>query len=90
METHDAVGCAEDARLHMAKMNREKIRKLVLREDKEQYLSAQEYGKLTPREKKELKEVLEEDGHDADEYERHMKKLWPREVKMKPLQWRKR
>lgn len=71
-------------------MNKEKLREKVLRGGKELYLSAQEYEKMSGKEKQLIKEVLKEEKFDTDEYERKMKKLWPRVFKPKPLTWRKR
>jgi hypothetical protein len=71
-------------------MSKEKIKDKILKDGKEIYLSAQEYALLTVQEKKDLRTVLADEGIDADEYESNMKKLWPREVTLKPLTWRKK
>lgn len=71
-------------------MNKERIKEKVIKEGKPLYLSAQEYAQLTSKEKILLNETLNDEKIDADDYERNMKKLWPREVTMKPLVWRKR
>jgi len=71
-------------------MNKEKLKGKVLKEGKEQYLSAQEYGLMTIAEKQSVREVLQEEKIDPDEYERGMKKLWPKEFKPEPLAWRRR
>lgn len=57
-----------------------KMKAKVLQGNREIPLSAQEYALLTKEEKQALREVFIEDGRDPDEYERHMKKLWPKEV----------
>ena len=68
-------------------MNREKLKEKVLKEGKEQYLSAQEYGKYTSEEKQAIREIMEEENIDPDEYDRRMKKLWPKIFIPKPLVW---
>lgn len=74
----------------MVKLNKDKIKEKVIKNGKEQYLSAQEYGKMTSNEKRFIRESLEEEGKDADDYEGKMKKLWPKVFQPKPLQWRVR
>jgi len=71
-------------------MNKEKIKDKILKDGREICLSAQDYACLTVQEKQDLHTVLADAGIDADEYESRMKKLWPREVMLKPLTWRKR
>jgi len=71
-------------------MNKEKIKDKILKDGREIYLSAQDYACLTVREKQDLHTVLADAGIDADEYESRMKSMWPREVMLKPLTWRKR
>ena len=71
-------------------MDKDKIKEKVLKERKEIYLSAQEYATFTDDEKKALKEALKEEGKDADEYEKKMKKLWPKTFMPKPLTWRRK
>ena len=71
-------------------MSKEKIKDKILKDGKEIYLSAQDYACLTVQEKQDLHTVLADEGIDADEYESRMKSMWPREVTLKPLTWRKR
>ena len=71
-------------------MNKDKIKEKVLKNGKEIYLSAQAYNVLTNKERQALKDALKDEGLDPDEYEVGMKKLWPREVHLKPLVWRRR
>ena len=54
-----------------------------------QRLSAQEYQGLTRPEKDDLRELLVESGRDPDDWERDMKKLWPKKFTPKELTWRK-
>lgn len=70
-------------------MNKDKIKEKILKDGKELYLSAQEYKTLTDDEKDLIKEALKAEGHDADDYERNMKALWPKSFTPKPLTWRK-
>lgn len=74
----------------MVKLNKDKIKEKIIKNGKECYLSAQEYGKLTSDDKKLLKEVLEDEKMDAGDYDEKMKKLWPRTFTPKPLVWRDR
>lgn len=67
-------------------MNKEK----VLKGNKEIYLSAQDYSKLSNDDKKQLREVLKEENKDPDEYEEKMKKMWPKEVYHTLKSWRRR
>lgn len=57
-----------------------KMKAKVLKAGKPVFLSAQEYGLLTSDEKTAIREALVEENQDADEYERNMKKLWPKKV----------
>jgi len=70
-------------------MNKEKIKEKVIENNKAVYLSAQDYDLLTNDEKKALREALKEEGKDADDYEREMKKLWPKKVVFN-TKWRNR
>jgi len=70
-------------------MNKEKIKEKVIKNNKAVYLSAQDYDLLTNDEKKALREALKEEGKDADDYEREMKKLWPKKVVFN-TKWRNR
>jgi len=54
------------------------------------YLSAQEYGLMKSNEKKLMREVLQGEKIDPDEYEVRMKKLWPKTFVPKPLVWRRK
>ena len=69
-------------------MNKDKLKEKVIKGDKEQYLSAQEYELMTIAEKQSVREVLGEEKIDPDEYERQMKALWPKPFTPKPLVWR--
>lgn len=72
-------------------MNKEeKVKEKVIHGGKNRYLSAQEYAHLTIEERVVMRDVLRENGVDPDEYERGMKKLWPKVFKPKPLIWRNR
>lgn len=71
-------------------MKKDKIKEKILKDGKEQYLSAQEFAKLSSDDKRLLKEVLTDEGIDADDYERRMEKLWPKTFQPKPLVWRNR
>lgn len=71
-------------------MNKETIEKKIIKDEREQPLSAQEYAKLTPDEKVLVKEILTEKKLDPDEYEANMRKLWPKPFTPKPLNWRKK
>lgn len=71
-------------------MNKEKLKEKILKDDKEIYLSAQDYAKLSNDDKKQLKDILKEEGKDVDLYEEQMKKLWPKVFIPKPLKWRKK
>ena len=62
----------------------------LIKGNKQIYLSAQDYASLTVQEKQDLHTVLADEEIDADEYESRMKSMWPREVTLKPLTWRKR
>ena len=70
-------------------MNKEKIKEKVIENNKAVYLSAQDYDLLTNDEKKALREALKEEGKDADDYEKEMKKLWPKKVVFN-TKWRNR
>jgi len=70
-------------------MNKEKIKEKVIENNKAVYLSAQDYDLLTNNEKKALREALKEEGKDADDYEKEMKKLWPKKVVFN-TKWRNR
>ena len=69
-------------------MNKDKLKEKVIKDGKEQHLSAQEYELMTANEKVLVKEILKDEKLDADEYEKKMKALWPKEFKPKPLTWR--
>ena len=69
-------------------MNKDKIREKVLKGGREVYLSAQDYDGLSAEEKASIREVLANKGLDTDDYERHMKKLWPKKVILPIPVWR--
>jgi len=71
-------------------MNKEKLKGKVLKEGKEQYLSAQEYELMTTAEKQSIKEILISEKIDPDEHEKRMKALWPKKFEPKPLAWRRK
>ena len=71
-------------------MSKEKVKEKILKDGKEQYLSAQEYDKMTSEDKAFIKEVLKDEKKDVELYEEKMKKLWPRTFQPKPLTWRVR
>lgn len=52
-------------------------------------LSAQDFKLLTKEEKETLKLVIQESGGDYDEYEKQTMALFPKEVVMPKIQWRK-
>ncbi len=70
-------------------MNKDKIKEKILKDGEHQYLSAQEYKTVTDGEKTLMKEVLKDEGKDADDYERNIKALWPKKFTPKPLTWRR-
>ena len=74
----------------LGEMDKQKIKDKVLKDNQEAYLSAQDYMKLSNDDRKELRAILTQEGKDADLYEERMRKLWPKEVKLPPLKWRKR
>jgi hypothetical protein len=74
----------------MVRMNKIALEKKIIKDDKEQHLSAQEYMKLTPDEKGIVREIIQGKKIDPDEYEANMKKLWPKPFTPKPLVWRKK
>ena len=71
-------------------MKKEKLKEKAIRNGKPVYFSAQGYAALSDEDKKNLKTALEEEGIDPDEYEEHMKRLWPKKVVLKPTTWRAR
>ena len=71
-------------------MNKEKLKEKVKKNGKIVHLSAQGYAALSDDDKKTLRTALEEEGVDPDEYEEHMKRLWPKVFVPKPLTWRTR
>ena len=68
-------------------MNKEKLKGRIIRAGKSRYLSAQEYAHLTISEKAAMRNVLKENDIDPDEYEKGMKKLWPKVWVPKPTVW---
>ncbi len=54
------------------------------------YLSAQEYHSLTQRERDNLETELISEERDPEEYEREMKKLWPKKWTPRETVWRPR
>ena len=71
-------------------MSKEKVKEKILKDGKEQYLSAQEYGKMSAEDKASIKEALKDEGKDPDDYDTTMRKLWPKTFTPKTLAWRKR
>jgi hypothetical protein len=71
-------------------MNKDKLKEKVIKDKKLIFLSAQDYARLTRKEKKAMRDALVDENFDPDEYEEDMKKLWPKEFKPKPLTWRDR
>ena len=90
MATLYALGRTKNDRLWVVSVNKEKIKDKIIKNGKEQYLSAQAYDKLTSDEKKLIKEVLTDEKKDTGDYERKMKAMWPKIFEPKPLVWRKR
>ena len=74
----------------MNEQAKNRIQNIAIQGNKPVHLSAQYYATMTDKEKEALREVLTERGFDADEYERTMKRLWPREVGKKTVIWRHR
>lgn len=68
-------------------MSKERMKEKIRKDGKDIYLSAQEYNLMTDKERALLRETLTEDGQDPDEYERQMKKLWPKKINLK-VKWR--
>ena len=71
-------------------MSKEKVKGKILKDGKEQYLSAQDYGLLSLGDKGFIKEILKGEGLDEGEYDKKMRKLWPKEFVPKKLSWRNR
>ena len=71
-------------------MDKDKIKEKVIKDGNEIYLSAQDYNVMTDDDKETLRDVLKEEGKDADEYETKMKSLFPKVFTPKDLQWRRR
>lgn len=71
-------------------MIKEMFEEELIKSNKQIYLSAQDYARLSNKEKQELREILVDKKLDPDEYEKEMKKHWPKEFHPKPLTWRKR
>ena len=71
-------------------MSKDKIKDKILKDGKEQYLSAQEYDLMTLEERGWIKEVLKDEKKDEKEYDKVMRKLWPKVFVPKSLTWRKR
>ena len=67
-----------------------KLKDKILKGNQEVYLSAQDYARLSNEDKKELRATLKQEGKDPDLYEERMRRMFPREVKLPPLKWRKR
>ena len=67
-----------------------KIKNKILKNNREIYLSAQDYAKLSNDDKRQLREILKQAGKDPDLYEEKMRRMFPREVKLPHLKWRTR
>jgi len=50
-------------------------------------MSAQDYANLTAKDKEELVAELASEGDSFDDYEKRIKKLFPKEVEMPPIHW---
>ena len=50
-------------------------------------MSAQDYANLTAKDKEELTAELASRGETFDDYEKRIKKLFPKEVEMPPIHW---
>lgn len=72
------------------KEKKDKIKQKVFKDNKEIYLSAQDYAKLDREDKEALRKVLAENNIDADEYDKKTRKLWPKEVIHTVKSWRHR
>lgn len=66
---------------------KEKVKQKIVKDKKPIYLSAQDYKLMTDDEKITIGEVLTEEGIDAIEYDKKMRKLWPRKVVLN-TKWR--
>jgi len=66
---------------------KEKVKQKIVKDKKPIYLSAQDYKLMTDDEKITIGEVLTEEGIDAIEYDKKMRKLWPRTVVLN-TKWR--
>jgi len=53
-------------------------------------ISAQGFKHLDNDEREALREVIEEAALSYEDWEQQAKRLWPKEVVMKPIVWRKR
>jgi len=67
---------------------KDKIKEKVKCKDRLRPLSQQDFDKLNSKEKLALKNVVEAEGEDYDEYEKTMKSLFPTEVQMPPIHFR--
>jgi len=74
----------------LGEMDKQKIKDKILKDNQEVYLSAQDYARLSNDGKKQLREILKQEGKDPDLYEEKMRRMFPKEVKLPPLKWRKR
>ena len=71
-------------------MNKEKIKEKVIKDGKPVYLSAQEYDALSSDELESMREALEEEGIDPDDYETKTQQLRPKVFTPKPTVCRQR
>lgn len=69
---------------------KDKVKAKVIAGNEVRYPSAQDFAKMKDDEKKALKEVIEEEGLDYDEYEKKARAMFPPEFHPKPLVWRTR
>ena len=69
-------------------MSKDKVKEKIKKNGRHIYLSAQEYKNMARTDKDLIREVLEDDGDNPDEYETRMKALWPKDFTPKQLNWR--
>ena len=50
-------------------------------------MSAQDYANLTAKDKEELTAELASRGEALEDYEKRIKKLFPKEIEMPPIRW---
>ena len=74
----------------VSKEKKDKIKDRVIKDKKAIPLSAQDYAKLSKEDREALVEVLTENDIDAEKYDEHMRKMWPKPVIHKVKSWRYR